>query len=66
MLAILLPTAFFAALDRGALSIPSNGEAIYTGTLLTDKTRMELLRMSRGLAVMLLVVYVASRLVQVM
>ena len=61
MLTILLPTAFFASLDRGAQSIASNGELTYSGNLLTDHTRGEILAMSRGLAVVLLVVYVASR-----
>ena len=62
VLALLLPTAFFAALDRGAESVPIPGSgAVYTGTLLTDTTRDQLLRMSRGVAVILLIVYVASR-----
>ena len=55
VLAILLPTAFFAALDRGAQSLASNGIAEYSGELLTDKTRGELLQVSRGIAVLLLV-----------
>ncbi|KIP03693.1 hypothetical protein PHLGIDRAFT_228386 [Phlebiopsis gigantea 11061_1 CR5-6] len=61
VLTILLPTAFFASLDRGAQSIASNGVAQYSGSLLTDSTRDQILRMSRGLAVVLLVVYIGSR-----
>ena len=58
---IILPTAFFAALDRGAQSIAANGALEYPGSLLTDSTRDQILRMSRGLAVVLLVVYISSR-----
>ena len=62
VLALLLPTALFAALDRGAQSVPTPGlGVVYTGTLLTDATRDQLLRMSRGIAIILLVVYIASR-----
>ncbi|KAI0085229.1 hypothetical protein BDY19DRAFT_966909 [Irpex rosettiformis] len=61
VLTILLPTALFASLDRGAQSIATNGIAQYSGTLLTDLTRDKILRMSRGLAVVLLLVYVMSR-----
>lgn len=56
VLAILLPTAFFAALDRGALGVSADGTSIVTGALLTDSVRDQLLRMSRGVAVMLLIV----------
>ena len=56
---ILLPTAWFAALDRGAQSVTSAGTLDYSGNLLTDHTRQHLLRMSRGIAVILLLVYVA-------
>ena len=38
----------------------STGAVAYSGSLLTDHTRDELLRMSRGLAVVLLVVYVRA------
>lgn len=43
------------------MSIASNGQSTYSGSLLTDHTRDQILRMSRGLAVVLLVVYVGSR-----
>lgn len=58
---MLLPTAFFAALDRGAQSIATNGKLEYSGGILTDEFRDAVLRMSRGLAVILLIIYVASR-----
>ncbi|KAJ3555454.1 hypothetical protein NM688_g2569 [Phlebia brevispora] len=62
VLTILLPTAWFAALDRGAQSVvAATGKLDYSGNLLTDAIRDQLLRMSRGLAVILLLVYVASR-----
>lgn len=48
---ILIPTAFFAALD--------NGETM--GTLVSDATRSTFLQMSHGLAIILLLVYVTSR-----
>ncbi|KAI9059435.1 hypothetical protein FKP32DRAFT_1579866 [Trametes sanguinea] len=60
VLATLLPTAFFAALDRGASAVTAAGSE--TGsTLVNDATRDQLLRMSRGIAIMLLTVYIASR-----
>ncbi|KAI0694055.1 hypothetical protein BC835DRAFT_1406559 [Cytidiella melzeri] len=61
VLTILLPTAFFASLDRGAQSVATNGVADYSGELLTDSTRQQILQMSRGLAVVLLLVYILSR-----
>ncbi|KAI8976412.1 hypothetical protein BD414DRAFT_423311 [Trametes punicea] len=60
VLATLLPTAFFAALDRGASAVVAAGSE--TGSpLVNDATRAQILRMSRGIAIMLLAVYVASR-----
>ncbi|GJE95944.1 calcium/proton exchanger-like protein [Phanerochaete sordida] len=61
VLTILLPTALFASLDRGAQTIAANGTASYVGNVISDHMRDEILRMSRGLAVVLLVVYVGSR-----
>ncbi|THH28841.1 hypothetical protein EUX98_g5342 [Antrodiella citrinella] len=62
ILSILLPTAFFAALDRGPVSIAASGNANFEGsTLITDKTRQNVLAMSRGFAIILKIVYVASR-----
>ncbi|RPD56827.1 hypothetical protein L226DRAFT_469043 [Lentinus tigrinus ALCF2SS1-7] len=63
VLATLLPTAFFAALDRGAAATGATAEAgaETAFTLVSDSTRAEILHISRGLAVILLVIYVASR-----
>ncbi len=55
VLTLLLPTAFFAALDRGAISYNTAGNPVFTGPLFTDDVRDQLLQMSRGLAVILLV-----------
>ncbi|KAH8109088.1 hypothetical protein DFH11DRAFT_1515975 [Phellopilus nigrolimitatus] len=52
VLSLLVPAAFFAALDSG-----SNAQS----TLTSDAMRKQLLQMSRGIAVMLLLVYIASR-----
>ncbi|KAI0739626.1 hypothetical protein C8Q80DRAFT_1274684 [Daedaleopsis nitida] len=69
VLAILVPTAFFAALDRGSAS-PGNGaqSSSVSGLpapfvpLVSDYVRKDILRMSRGIAIVLLVVYIVSRL----
>ncbi|EIW52972.1 uncharacterized protein TRAVEDRAFT_53394 [Trametes versicolor FP-101664 SS1] len=55
VLAIMLPTAFFAALDRGASADGSRDAFV------SDTMRDSLLKMSRGVSVMLLLIYVASR-----
>ncbi|KAL1942228.1 hypothetical protein VTO73DRAFT_6292 [Trametes versicolor] len=55
VLAIMLPTAFFAALDRGASADGSRD------TFVSDSMRDSLLKMSRGISVMLLLIYIASR-----
>ncbi|OJT06770.1 Vacuolar calcium ion transporter [Trametes pubescens] len=55
VLAIMLPTAFFAALDRGA---GANGSR---DIFVSDGMRDSLLKMSRGMSVMLLLIYIASR-----
>ncbi len=51
VLTILIPTAFFAALDNG---VTADG-------LVSDETRSMFLQMSHGLAVILLLVYIMSR-----
>jgi Ca2+:H+ antiporter len=54
-MALLLPAAFFAALDRGAeagLEVSTNGVV----ALISDASRDKFLRMSRGLAILLLLV----------
>ncbi|KAJ7755617.1 hypothetical protein DFH07DRAFT_821184 [Mycena maculata] len=55
VMCLLLPAAFFAALDRGG--VPGQAAEIFTN----DTTRGQFLQMSRGLAVVLLAVYVCSR-----
>ncbi|KAI0367923.1 hypothetical protein BV20DRAFT_999784 [Pilatotrama ljubarskyi] len=60
VLATLLPTAFFAALDRGASAVTAAGTEAGSA-LVNDATRGEILKMSRGIALMLLTVYIASR-----
>jgi len=56
VLAILMPTAFFCALNTQFA--PTE---IQKTSAVTDRVRGEILRFSRGLAVLLLVVYVCSR-----
>ncbi|EMD35857.1 hypothetical protein CERSUDRAFT_115780 [Gelatoporia subvermispora B] len=58
VMAIMLPTALFAALDRGA-SASNAGEPF--SSLINDQTRDQILQISRGLSVILLVVYICSR-----
>jgi len=61
VLSLLLPTAFFAALDRGAAAMTSTGKPNFIGsTLVTDKTRADILHISRGFAFILCIVYIAS------
>jgi Ca2+:H+ antiporter len=52
VLAILLPTAFFAALDRGVNEPVANDAA----GLIKDSLRGDFLKMSHGLAIILLVI----------
>ncbi|PIL32583.1 transporter [Ganoderma sinense ZZ0214-1] len=64
VLAIAVPTAFFAALDRGTIVSGSNSESGLPGAfvpLVSDGVRRDILRMSRGISVVLLVIYIASR-----
>ncbi|KAI0367920.1 hypothetical protein BV20DRAFT_1054488 [Pilatotrama ljubarskyi] len=62
VLSIVLPTSFFAALDRGNAiePLPASEHAPFD-PLVSDAVRDRMLRMSRGIACMLLLVYVASR-----
>ncbi|KAJ7067992.1 hypothetical protein C8F01DRAFT_978869 [Mycena amicta] len=55
---LLLPATFFAALDRGV--IPTSAETA-AESLVNDATRSVLLQISRGLSIILLAVYVGSR-----
>ncbi|KAI0641763.1 hypothetical protein C8Q79DRAFT_292569 [Trametes meyenii] len=62
VLAIMLPTAFFAALDRGNDTVAASAsEHEPFSPLVSDVVRDDLLRMSRGISVMLLLIYVSSR-----
>ncbi|KAH9849126.1 hypothetical protein C2E23DRAFT_888514 [Lenzites betulinus] len=51
VLATMLPTAFFAALDRG---VGAAGDSIASG-LVSDASRGQILQMSRGIAIMLII-----------
>ncbi|KAF5387895.1 hypothetical protein D9615_000101 [Tricholomella constricta] len=59
VLSLLLPAAFFSALDRGA-GIQLSPE-VSVGNIVNDNTRHIFLVMSRGSAIILLVVYICSR-----
>ncbi|KAJ3574528.1 hypothetical protein NP233_g1710 [Leucocoprinus birnbaumii] len=60
VLSIVLPAAFFAALDRGTnASVGAVGEEAVP--LLSDEMRGHFLVFSRGIAVILLLLYIASR-----
>lgn len=61
VLAIFLPTTFFAALDRGARSAGPSGVLQPSGDVVTDDMRSSILKLSRGLAIILVVVYVCCR-----
>ncbi|KAF4574673.1 hypothetical protein EYR36_006023 [Pleurotus pulmonarius] len=57
VLSLLLPAAFFSALDRGvAVSVEAPAAGIAS-----DETREIFLQMSRGIAIILLLIYIASR-----
>ncbi|KAH9053054.1 hypothetical protein EDB87DRAFT_310351 [Lactarius vividus] len=55
VLALTIPAAFFAATDT------NNNNGSETATAITDKIRDDFLRISRGFAVILLVIYIGSR-----
>ncbi|KZS95229.1 hypothetical protein SISNIDRAFT_401765, partial [Sistotremastrum niveocremeum HHB9708] len=62
VMAIMLPTALFTALNRGDILSEARGGEHSAGTaLLTDETRGHFLVFSRALAILLLAVYVCSR-----
>jgi Ca2+:H+ antiporter len=56
VLTLLLPAAFFAALSRGDVTSPEAAD-----TIINDTNRTTFLQMSRGLAIILLTVYICSR-----
>ena len=56
-----MPTVFFAALDRGSVSPGSGSTSGLPASfvpLVSDGVRRDILRMSRGISIMLLVMYV--------
>jgi len=57
VMTLLIPAAFFAALDNGVVS----ATASEAGALVSDTTRGKFLKMSRGLALILIAVYICSR-----
>ncbi|KNZ79572.1 Vacuolar calcium ion transporter [Termitomyces sp. J132] len=59
VLSLLLPAAFFSAINRGVLRELTRDVAV--GIIVNDDTRHIFLVMSRGIAVLLLAVYVSSR-----
>ncbi|KII95922.1 hypothetical protein PLICRDRAFT_99140 [Plicaturopsis crispa FD-325 SS-3] len=61
VLTLLLPAAFFAALDRGVLAIPEAGSTAAAQSVVNDTVRGQFLQISRGLSIILLIVYVGSR-----
>ncbi|KAH8830553.1 hypothetical protein DL96DRAFT_1785625 [Flagelloscypha sp. PMI_526] len=56
VLTLIIPLAFFTALDRG-----ENAQIVANSTFFTDDNRAIYLHISRGLAVILLLVYICSR-----
>lgn len=61
VLAFLLPIAFFTALDRGIIPVSSIASSAVNTGVVSDYMRGDLLKMSRGMAVILLAVYVCAR-----
>ncbi len=57
---MLLPTAFFAALDRGGNAVAESGAVVSTA-LVNDNIRSEILKISRGIAIILLMVCVTHQ-----
>ncbi|PIL32595.1 transporter [Ganoderma sinense ZZ0214-1] len=63
LLGILVPTIFFAALDRGSVAAGSGDQSGLTANfvpLVSDSVRWDILRMSRGISIMLILIYVTS------
>jgi Ca2+:H+ antiporter len=52
VMALLIPAAYFAALDRGVTSTITTNPAI--GNIVTDAARGDFLKMSRGLSIIIL------------
>ncbi|KAM5541654.1 hypothetical protein V8D89_004844 [Ganoderma adspersum] len=63
LLGILVPTIFFAALDRGSVAAGSGGQSGLPANfvpLVSDSVRWDILRISRGISIMLILIYVTS------
>ncbi|KAI1789896.1 hypothetical protein LXA43DRAFT_1075110 [Ganoderma leucocontextum] len=63
LLGILVPTIFFAALDRGTVAAGSGDQSGLPANfvpLVSDSVRWDILRMSRGISIMLILIYVTS------
>ncbi|KAJ3555455.1 hypothetical protein NM688_g2568 [Phlebia brevispora] len=58
---IVLPTAFFIALESSLELVATSGSPGDANQILTDSLRAELLRMSRGISIILIIVYIFSR-----
>lgn len=57
LLGILVPTIFFAALDRGSVAVGSGDQSGLPASfvpLVSDSVRSDILRMSRGISIMLI------------
>jgi Ca2+:H+ antiporter len=61
VLAFLLPIAFFTALDRGIISNDAAASLGIDTNVVSDYMRNEMLKVSRGMAIILLAVYICSR-----
>ncbi|KAJ3723349.1 hypothetical protein C8R42DRAFT_665951 [Lentinula raphanica] len=61
VLAFLLPIAFFTALDRGIFTDDMSATVGINTGVVSDYMRGEFLKISRGMAIILLAVYIASR-----
>ncbi|KAF8530094.1 hypothetical protein BU17DRAFT_35676 [Hysterangium stoloniferum] len=60
VLSLLIPAAFFSALNPGVAQVVATAASV-TDSFLTDALRDELLKISRGMGVILLIVYISSR-----
>ncbi|TBU39209.1 hypothetical protein BD309DRAFT_872771 [Dichomitus squalens] len=63
VLGILVPTVFFAALDRGSVAAGSGDQSGLPAPfvpLVSDAVRRDIVQMSRGIAVMLLLIYITG------
>jgi len=64
VLSLLIPAAFFSALNPGVAQVTATAADTTAGTagsFLTDSLRADLLKISRGMGIILLIVYICSR-----